>query len=59
MVIFKPQDEMRVLVRVLINLACKVPKIILGIEEKMTTYVVKLLRLLLDTQDTYFSYRKY
>ena len=59
MVIFKLQDEMRVLVRVIINLACKVPKIIIGIEEKMATNVVKLLRLLLDAQDTYFSYSKY
>jgi len=58
-VTFKPQNEMRVLVRGIINLASKVPKIIIEIEEKMATYVVKLLRLLLNAQDIYFIYSKY
>ena len=55
----KPLDNTRVLIRVLINYAHEVLEIIIGIEEKIAMYIVKLSKLLLNAQDTYFSYNKY
>ena len=47
------------MVRVLINLSCKVLEIITGFKEKIAIYTVKLLRSVLDAQDACFSYDKY